>query len=68
MFTLWVTTVNPHLVACISHEVLQSLKQTLMQMFCMVIKVIRKSWFALNMLNSTYLLRSSAEGYSCRTY
>jgi len=56
------------LVACISHEVVQSLKQTLTQMFCMVIKGIRKSWFTLNMHKSTYILRSCAEGYSCRTY
>ena len=68
MFTFWVITVNRHLVASIFHEVLQSLKQTLMQVFCVVIKGIRKSWFTLNMHKSTYILRSNAEGYSCRTY
>jgi hypothetical protein len=42
-------------------------KQTLMHMFYLFISGVRKSWFTLNMHNSTYILRSSTEGYSCRT-
>lgn len=68
MLSFWVTTVNPHLVAYISREVLWRLKQTLTQMFCLFISGIRKSWFTLNMCNSKYILRSSTEGYSCRTH
>jgi hypothetical protein len=60
--------VNPSLVSCISDAVLPSLNQTLAQRFCLLISAIRKSGCTLGVFNIKHTLRSSTEGYGCKTH